>query len=338
MYVIKMCWSRRCGCYKIKCRRLVHYYCTKLPVYMIQQLLRSKHERCQCVNCVKITEGLHQKFEATTRKNENIIKLTNEIKCCENIIQMQNESLSNFKAKVRKAEKFQENLNGIKESIKLMLEDSVESIERRAADTIKKEVNLIAEKLSHKRNDETKLTYSQIAQQNNNEFRSILKDENEKLIKEEKNIQSRSCNIVIHDAPEMSSWSEEYLKEVNKRKITNLMKVMELDFIPKSIIRLGTRGSDKQRPLKVVFNSEVEHKTVMKSLGRLKNSDYKNISITEDLTIKERSTVKNMVEEAKKKNIKEENNNSRFIWRVRGSPRTNLYLKKVLKRVDDDSD
>jgi len=83
----------------IKCRRLVHYTCTELPMYMIQQIIRSKHERYQCVNCVRITQELSQAFVSSTRKDKDIIKLNKEIKCCENIIQIQNESLSSLKAK-----------------------------------------------------------------------------------------------------------------------------------------------------------------------------------------------------------------------------------------------
>ena len=115
------------------------------------------------------------------------------------------------------------------------------------------------------------MTYSQIAKINNKEFRSILKDENKKQIMEEKDTESRSCNmIIIHGATEMSHWDDEYLKEVNKRKVSILMKDVELDIQPKSTFRLGTRKHEKQRPLKVIFKSENDQRMVMQNLSCLK--------------------------------------------------------------------
>ena len=54
---------------------------------------------------------------------------------------------------------------------------------------------------------------------------------------------------------------------------------------------------------------------------------YLKLSITDDLTIKERKKIKEMHEKAKKKNS--ECDGGDFIWRVRGSPRTYLRLIKT---------
>ena len=72
----------------------------------------------------------------------------------------------------------------------------------------------------------------------------------------------------------------------------------------------------------------------MKNLCKLKVlkdfSHYEHLSITEDLTIKERNKIKKLHQEAKKLNAEDDNNT--YLWRVRGSPRTSLRLQKIAKK------
>ena len=51
------------------------------------------------------------------------------------------------------------------------------------------------------------------------------------------------------------------------------------------------------------------------------------IKITEDLTKQERNLVKKWQKKADEKNDKDQS--KMYKWRVKGSPRTQLYLKKV---------
>ena len=64
---------------------------------------------------------------------------------------------------------------------------------------------------------------------------------------------------------------------------------------------------------------------VLQNLKKL--NGIKNIKVTEDLTRKERNKIKEWQEKAQTKNSQEQNEN--FKWRVRGSPRSGLYLKHV---------
>ena len=71
----------------------------------------------------------------------------------------------------------------------------------------------------------------------------------------------------------------------------------------------------------------------MRNLGNLQQyPSYKGISITEDLTVAERDQYKTWLEKANKKNQDEPNDTS-FVWRVRGSPKNGLYLKKIQKKT-----
>ena len=68
----------------------------------------------------------------------------------------------------------------------------------------------------------------------------------------------------------------------------------------------------------------------MDNLFRLKtNAPSYKISVTEDYTRKERNKIKEKIEEAKRLNDEESRHDNNFIWRVRGCPRTSLYLKKI---------
>ena len=88
---------------------------------------------------------------------------------------------------------------------------------------------------------------------------------------------------------------------------------------------------NEQRPLKVRFNSEQEKINVMNRLSNLKKADekFKKISITDDYTMQEREEIQRFVAEAKRKNVDE---TGTFFWRVRGSPKTGLELRKVPKK------
>ena len=89
----------------------------------------------------------------------------------------------------------------------------------------------------------------------------------------------------------------------------------------KSVLRLGKPDPIKKRPIMVIFHSEQEKEKIMRNLGNLKdNEKYKGVSIAEDYTLKDRETIKEWRDKAKAAN--EDEVDSKFIYRVRGSPKT----------------
>ena len=42
------------------CKRSVHYRCTRLPLYQIEQFVSKKVRKYTCVNCVKISYDLYE--------------------------------------------------------------------------------------------------------------------------------------------------------------------------------------------------------------------------------------------------------------------------------------
>ena len=78
----------------------------------------------------------------------------------------------------------------------------------------------------------------------------------------------------------------------------------------------------------MTFFDEKHKVRLMNNLYRLKNMHMYKISITEDYTKNERMKIKEEYMKAKKLN-EEAKGNENYVWRVRGCPRTSLYLKKI---------
>ena len=73
----------------------------------------------------------------------------------------------------------------------------------------------------------------------------------------------------------------------------------------------------------------------MNNLRDLKGrQEFKGISITDDHTWNEREQIKKFMKDAKEQNLKEPET-SYYVWKVRGTPKTGLHLKRLEKRSGD---
>ena len=136
-------------------------------------------------------------------------------------------------------------------------------------------------------------------------FRSL--DDTRKQANEEREKETRAHNIIIYRVPESDS-REERIKEDKTFCLELFNRVLcidtqESDF---TLFRLGKR-EQTSRPLMVKFREKTLKNRIMENLFRLRDSDsmFKNISISHDLTINERSELKVLIEEAKKKQTEE---------------------------------
>ena len=69
----------------------------------------------------------------------------------------------------------------------------------------------------------------------------------------------------------------------------------------------------------------------MNNLRNLKgNAMYTGISMTDDYTMSERTMIKEYANRAKEENTNEPEN-SKYVWRVRGTPKNGLTIKKLMK-------
>ena len=79
------------------------------------------------------------------------------------------------------------------------------------------------------------------------------------------------------------------------------------------------------------MTTEEERSSILSNLRNLKGiPEYKTISVIEEFTITERRMIKDWPDKVKEKN-KNESPDSKFVWRVRGSPKNGLQLKRFLK-------
>ena len=81
------------------------------------------------------------------------------------------------------------------------------------------------------------------------------------------------------------------------------------------------------------MNDELEKQNVMSNLNKLKNTEdrFKNLNVTDDYSIGERDEIKRWVGKAKAKNA-EEGECSKYVWRVRATPKNGMRLAKIAKQ------
>ena len=144
---------------------------------------------------------------------------------------------------------------------------------------------------------------------------------NEELV-EEADRKRRTANLIIHGK------DEEVGPNDDKKFINDLITDSQIGVINiKHTGRIGNKGG-RTRPIKLVFNNEVDKEKVSNNLKNLKDIHiYKGISITSDRIYSERMLIKEYYERAKAKNVLEGGDSS-FVWRVRGSPKNGLSKEK----------
>ena len=93
-------------------------------------------------------------------------------------------------------------------------------------------------------------------------------------------------------------------------------------------MRIGKSFAEKKvpRPIKVIFADKNDKDAMMRNLGKLKNTKYENISVTDDYTYEERELLRKWRNLAKERNSKQQEQD--YIWKLRGTPRSGLRLIK----------
>ena len=288
-----------------KCKREVHYICSELPPYQIQLCLTSKSRSFQCQNCVKVPEELRKK--CVQEEQEKVKRLEKEGS--------------------KETKSIEKKIENLKTSFEASLNSKIQELEN----IVNKRIVEVNEKET-KNNKETQ--YSDVARKEiTKNFREVLKQENSRVRNEEKSREITKCNLIIKNIydPANEGKTEEEIQVRDKRSIKELMKDLKLEDIePLHIKRIGkppTPSNRHPRPIKIVLKNEKEKKDILKNVTLLKNTNDM-ICITEDFTWEERSIMKEWFRKANEKNEKEDNEDIK--WCVRGSPRTKLYLKRLV--------
>ena len=133
-------------------------------------------------------------------------------------------------------------------------------------------------------------------------------------------LHERESNMIIHGMIEDSSISD-------TDKVWDILDAIQAKNEPVTMFRLGKKEEGKNRPILVRLNSKEEKNKVFSKLGRLKHATRRyneRISITHDYKREERRKLKDLVEEAKRRNNKATKG---CIWKVRGMEIIKLPLR-----------
>lgn len=155
---------------------------------------------------------------------------------------------------------------------------------------------------------------------------SATTDENlEEKVQELMEWEARKNNIVIYNLAEPTKTDADSRKEEDKKEIADLCYYLGSD--PGDIIttiRLGRKSQDEaeKRPLKVIFTSEKPKGIILRNASRLQQVEgiLKGISITHDMSKKEREKNKQLHLEAKRMNEEKGEEDVNHIYKVRGPP------------------
>ena len=146
-------------------------------------------------------------------------------------------------------------------------------------------------------------------------------------LEEFKESMARKSNIIIFRAEESKK------TEPKERKVEDIAIVNELCKITgtnkqtiKNVTRLGKKNVDSEIPMRVIFVDEKANGSLMTNMKNLATAEdkFKQLSITHDMTKKERLQNREKLAEAKnEKEVLEENNQSvKYKYLVKGPPET----------------
>ena len=169
----------------------------------------------------------------------------------------------------------------------------------------------------------TKTTSSNI-QENVTNFRGIALAAKIEDMNEDNDKKNREKNIIVKGKQEVDEMDD-------KAFLESLIKELCIGAVhPTSVMRIGTKFEGRNRPIKVIFKSTDEKYKVLNNLKNLKGKElYKTISVTHDYTFNEREVLNNFLRQAKEKNELDTTENKDYKWKVWGSPKNRLFLKKV---------
>ena len=190
----------------------------------------------------------------------------------------------------------------------------------------KKITHTYASVLNGNKNSENGIKQKNTAKSNEDKLNVASKVEKNKKLVEETDKKERARNIIIHGKEEGSASNEDF------NFVCSLLETtVENNAIVESAERIGKFEENKRRPIKIVFKNIQDKERVMGNLQKLKGKkEFEGINIRHDLTLSERKMINVYLEKLRVKNDEEENG-SRFVWKLRGNPKSGLLLKRFTK-------
>ena len=164
------------------------------------------------------------------------------------------------------------------------------------------------------------------------DFRVIMEETKNAELVEEKEKKLRFRNLTIHGVEKSSSDNKDDAIKSDDIYISNFITALKVTSSVKSASRIGIPAQDKNRPIKVVMNTEDERNMIFSNLKNLKGiPEYKTISVTENYTITERRMIKDWSNKAKKKKSRMNHLIQNLYGECEIFQKNELRLKRFLK-------
>ena len=305
-----------------KCLRTLHYACTGLPTYQLQMFMTKGYRKYVCIDCCLIAKDLNKKVHEQAERIQSRTHSRKEIEACESIIKLKNENEKKLSNVVKELQTRCQEYIKDKNCVTNLIETQFSALETKLTTKIEETMNTKFHGTNQKSNQ--KRSFAEITKTNNQlnipNIKKLLRSEKVEDIMEEQRKQLKDANIIIHGVKVSENDSE-------KDYVNELLQDVNIMMQPAYVSRIGK--SQGARPIKVIFTDAHEKYKFVKRLTELKkHQKYSKISITDDMTKMERDLIKEWKKKADERNQTESHD---YVWRVRGSPRDGLYLKKIFK-------
>ena len=357
------------------CERNVHPQCSLLPEYQLCRnlLLGKYHSAYICWNCIDIPEkikyinksvleNMKDSYDQQLRKSADYKE---EIQALKEIIEAKDKELKEIKSKVKEIginssvrmqkkrkinngekinmdlDKTQIGSNGTNDKeggtpkTKELLESIEKSIDLKMESMKESFTRLVEEKINNTgKINKTYATalHGKLRNDNTGVISMDMEEKNDVLL-EESDRKRRENNVIIHGKEELG----EHNNDISFVK--NLLSEIGINIETKHVNRIGKLQPSKKRPIKIVFENIKDKELVISNLRLLKGKkEFQGLSVRDDYTVAERNIAKDYTTKAKLRNEAEED--PKYEWKVRGSPRNGMKLKRFLKltKMDKEDD
>lgn len=296
----------------LNCHRYVHYRCTQLPPYQVQMFV-NKNKRLTtytCSNCVTVSKDV---ADLCKQDDQDIASLKTDISERDKVITKKEENEAKLRRVIEihksKNTKLQEKsihmstVEHLNKTIQEKIAELGETMKTSIINELKTSLTKVETQVTNVKQSYANATSGQVPTTSG--LKSIIKEARYEEIKEKRDHDQRQRNLIIHGVTERAESTGTQQSDDDQKFVTTLIEIIR---IPKptikNITRIGTKSADKNRPIKVVLSTEKEKTSFLRNLSALKgNKDYKGNSVTEDLTLTERSVLKEWTEKAKDLNL-----------------------------------
>ena len=256
-----------------KCGRNIHYRCSFLPPYQIQYFVANRRRNMKsfcCINCVDVPNDIMDLCKEN--KIQFLINLIHtldrDVAACKNIIKVHQEKERDTLSAIKSYKSKITNLNEktINSHTAEYLGEKMLEIGLMIKESICEEIQSSNAEMKSKITDTTK-SYANVAKngvvQSNSDLKTIIHEARHAEMTEQRDRNSRTCNIIIHRVAEDQADD----REAEKKYVATLFENIKVPVNIKRIARIGIRADVKKRPIKV---NEKEKKPCLEKSCSLK--------------------------------------------------------------------